>query len=424
MSGSARATERTSGLSGSAPPRQAGGARSALWSLPGDVYGEMTALARASGAVNLGQAMPDFDGPAVLRTAAAGAMAAGRNQYGPSAGEPELRRAVAERPALAGRYDPEREVTITAGATEALAAAMLALLDPGDEVLLIEPFYDSYPAMVALAGAIAVPVAMERVPPAGAGLSWRLPVDALAAAAGPRTRMIVVNTPHNPTGRVLGPAELGALADLARRHDLYVLTDEVYEELWFDAPHVSPAAVDGLRERTVVCGSVSKSLSVCGWRVGWALAPAELTAAIRVVHRFLSFCAPPPLQLAVAEALRARAAGGYFDTLRETYRRRRDLLAGALVAAGLPAAPAQGSTFLVADTSGWWDGEPLAVARELVRAAGVAGLPLTSFCARGENARGVLRFAFCKDLETLAEAGRRLRSAAPAVAAVPLGGDR
>ncbi|MGF7236952.1 MAG: aminotransferase class I/II-fold pyridoxal phosphate-dependent enzyme [Frankia sp.] len=365
----------------------------------------MTTLANDLGAINLGQGMPDFDGPELLRTAAAAAMAAGHNQYAPSAGHPELRAAVAAHVAGWGLDYGDDEVTVTAGATEALAAAMFALLRPGDEVIVIEPFYDSYPAIVAMAGATMVPVALSRT-----ATGPRLEAAPLAAAVGPRTRVVLMNTPHNPTGRVLDLVELGHVARLAVAHDLVVVTDEVYGDLWYERPHRSLATLPGMRGRTVVCSSASKSLSICGWRVGWALAPPALSAALRVTHRFATYCAAVPLQLAVAAALRECDRDGYFDRLRDDYRERRDVLVEALSDVGLEPTPAEGATFVLADTTGWREDEPLEVARWLARSAGVAALPLTSFCSGPGPAQGLLRFAFCKDLTMLREAGSRLRA--------------
>jgi N-succinyldiaminopimelate aminotransferase len=273
------------------------GARGPQTPVP-DVYTHTDELAARHAAINLGRGAPDFDGPPVLRRAAMAAMRSGANQYVPTAGHPELLRALARTAVPDGTgYDPHSEITVTAGATEALAAALETLLEPGDEVLVLEPYYDSYPALIRRAGGIPVPVALVRV-----GDRYVLDTDAVAAAVTAKTTALLLNTPHNPTGWAVSPKELDALADIVLRHGLRVVSDEVYQELVYDAPdgparHHSIAALPGLRERTIVCSSASKSLSVCGWRVGWAFTPRALNEALCHAHRMLSYCAPVPPDL-------------------------------------------------------------------------------------------------------------------------------
>lgn len=397
-----------------------------------DVYSATDQLAQRHQAVNLGRGAPDFDGPAVLRRAALHAMRTGLNQYVASAGHPDLLHALAQVAVPPGTaYDPDSEITVTAGATEALAVALDVLLEPGDEVVTLEPFYDSYPSFVQRAGGVPVPVPLVR-----SGDRYVLDVDAVAAAIGPRTRVLLLNTPHNPTGWVASEAELAALADLVLRHDLRVVTDEVYEELTYGgsaatsfeggggrragpdltrSTHRSIAALPGMRERTVVCSSSAKSLSVCGWRVGWAFAPPAISAPLRHAHRMVSYCAPVPFQVAVATALRWARSTGWFAELRTVYRERRDTLLGGLTKAGLrPNAP-DGGFMVIAETGSVLPNEPLAANELLARELGVTGLPLPGFYARPDAARGLLRFAFCKEVDVLQEAARRLAALDPTV---------
>ncbi|MER6256505.1 aminotransferase class I/II-fold pyridoxal phosphate-dependent enzyme [Streptomyces sp. NPDC001584] len=371
-----------------------------------DIYSHTDGLAARYEAVNLGRGAPDFDGPPVLRRAAQRAMRSGLNQYGPSAGQPELLRALA---AGAAPYDPATEITVTAGTTEAVAVALEALLCADDEVLLLEPFYDSYPALVRRAGGVPVPVPLVRQ-----GDVYVLDTDALKEAVTSRTRVLLFNSPHNPTGWTASGADLEALAALVLSHGLWVVSDEVYEELALDGPHRSIATLPGMRERTVVCSGAAKSLNVCGWRVGWAYAPAGVTARLREAHRVLSYCAPVPLQLGVAAGLDWAHRTGWFEQQRVRYRERRDVLVAGLAAAGLrPSVPA-GGFMVIAATGPALPADPMAANEVLAREFGVTGLPLPGFHARPGSARGLLRFAFCKETAVLAEAARRLSALAPA----------
>src|SRR5580704_3010555 len=295
---------------------------SALAGMGTTIFAEMSALALETGSINLGQGFPDTDGPIEIATAAADAVLAGRgNQYPPGPGIPELRHAIAvhQKRFYGLEVDPDTEVLVTAGATEAIAAAMLALLEPGDEVIALEPYYDSYAACIAMAGGIRGPVTVR--PPA-----LRPDLDALAGAVRPRTRLILLPTPHNPTGAVLTPAELAAVAELACSRDLLVVTDEVYEHLVFEGEHVPIASLPGMRERTVTISSAGKTFSFTGWKIGWVTASADLVAAVKTVKQFLTFVNGGPFQYAVAEAL--RLPDTYFTGLRDDLRRKRDLLSG------------------------------------------------------------------------------------------------
>ncbi|WP_169952725.1 pyridoxal phosphate-dependent aminotransferase [Microbispora sp. H11081] len=362
-----------------------------------DVYTVTDELAGRFDAVNLGRGVPDFGGPSPLHAAAARAVRDGPHQYVASEGTRELRAALAEH--YAGAYDPDTEITVTAGATEALRCALASVLAPGDGVLIPEPCYDAYPPLVRSCGGRPVPVPLRRE-----GDRYVLdPADLPVAGA----RALLLNAPHNPTGWMPGEAELAALAEFAVRHDLVVVADEVYEQLWYGEPHRSVATLPGMRERTIVCSSASKTLSVCGWRVGWALAPARLTAALRDVHRFTTFCAPAPLQAAVAAGLRWAGETGWFAAQRAEYAVRRGLLLDALEAAGWSPARPAGAFFVLARTPVTGD-DPFEANDRLVRSRGVAGLPMTTFHSRPERAAGLLRFAFCKRLPVMEDAHRRL----------------
>ncbi len=364
------------------------------------IFAEMTALARRHGAVNLGQGYPDFDGPEFAKTAAAEALAAGHNQYAPMPGLPALQQAVADhqRRFYGLDYDPAREVTIHAGATEALCATLQALLDPGDEALVLEPFYDAYLPGVALAQARAVVVPLA--PP-----EFRLDPDALSAAVSPRTRVLVLNSPNNPAGHAFTRAELQAIAAVCIRHDVIVVTDEVYEHVVFDGAHLPIATLPGMRERTVTISSAGKTFSLTGWKVGWSCAAPELAAAVRAVHQFVTFAVATPFQHAVAAALSAPDA--YYESLREGYRARRDRLCAGLAAVGLEVRPPEGTYFALADIRPLGFDDDAAFCRRLVETVGVAAIPTSAFALDG-RLRHLVRFAFCKDEATLAEGLRRL----------------
>ena len=367
------------------------------------IFAEMSALAVRTGAVNLGQGFPDVDGPAWIAEAAVQAIRAGHNQYPPGPGVPELRRAIAHHQwrRYDLRVDPETEVLVTAGATEALAAALLALVGPGDEVITLEPFYDSYGGVIALAGATHVPVGLVSSP-----TGFRLDADALRAAASPRTRLILVNTPHNPTGAVLDPSDLAAIAQLAADCDAVVLTDEVYEHLTYDdAVHVPIATLPGMAERTLTVSSAGKTFSFTGWKIGWIHGPAELITAVRTVKQFLTYVSGAPFQPAIARALANDDAP---RELASSLAARRDLLCEGLTAAGFGVTVPRGTYFVVADGAplGFSDGADLC--RRLPDLAGVVGIPMTAFCRDGSPAHAALRssvrFTFVKRPEVLREA--------------------
>lgn len=373
----------------------------------GSIFADTTRLAEQLGAVNLGQGFPDSGPPPLLETALQTVLMGQVHQYSPPQGLAQLRVAVADSmaPALGYLPDPDAEITITAGATEALYASTRALLRPGDRVVVLEPFYDLYITLIQQAGAQAVGVPLR---PGADG--WRVDLDALTAAFQDRVAMVIVNTPHNPTGTVLTSEELTALARLIQQSDTVVLTDEVYDQLTYSRPHQPLAAFPGMRERTVTVGAASKTFSVTGWRIGWAVAPASITAALRAVHQYTTFAAPTPLQAAVALALSDPGAGAYYSSLRTSLIQRRDLLSQALQQAGLPAGPAEGGYFLLADTTAL-SADASDAARRLLQEIGIAGIPISAFypAAAHVEMASLVRLAFCKSPAVIDEAVRRLR---------------
>jgi N-succinyldiaminopimelate aminotransferase len=378
-----------------------------LHGIPPTIFAEMSALAVATGSINLGQGFPDTDGPEEVREAAVRALRDGRgNQYPPGPGIPELRTAVAahqlRRYGLS--YDPDTEVLVTAGATEAIAASLLALLEPGDEVVALEPYYDSYAASIAMAGGRRVPVTLR--PHEG---SFRLDLDELRAAVTDRTRLLLINTPHNPTGTVLTRAELAAIAELAVARDLLVVTDEVYEHLVFDdAQHLPLAAFPGMRERTVTIGSAGKTFSFTGWKVGWVTAAPELVGAVRSAKQFLTYVSSGPFQYAVAEAL--ALPDSYFTELRRSMQVRRDILAEGLTAAGFEVFRPAGTYFVTTDIRPLGEKDGFAFCRALPERAGVVAIPNAVFYDDREAGAPFVRFGFCKREEVLREAAERLRT--------------
>jgi len=364
------------------------------------IFSTITEQAIAAGAINLSQGFPDFEPPERLVEAAEEAVAGGLHQYAPSIGDPVLRQAVAEH--QQARYglavDPDTEVTVTAGASEAITAALLALLEPGDEVVLVEPFYDLYPYAVVAAGG--VPRYLTTSFP-----DFRLDLDRLAELVTDRTRVILVNTPTNPTGRLLGPEETQVLGELAERHDAYLLSDEVYEHIVFDGRRHRPLAADpGCRDRTVTISSVSKTFSATGWRIGWAVAPPALSAAVRSMHQFVTFTASTPLQRASGVMLESAATSDYFDQLVADYTERRDLLLKDLRGTELEVATPDGTYFVMTRCGG----DDVAYVQDLIAQRGVAAIPASTFFADPARGRGLVRFAFCKHLDTLRAAGERL----------------
>ncbi len=370
------------------------------------VFTRMSALARQHNAVNLGQGFPDFPGPDFVKAAAKDAIDADLNQYAVSSGAPRLKQHVAIDASIAlGReIDPVREVVVTNGATEAIFEAILAFAGPGDEVVAFEPFYDSYPASAQMAGAGFVPVRLE--PP-----EWSFDIEALRAVLTPRTRLLVLNTPHNPTGKVFTLTELEQIADLAIERDLLVVTDEVYNRIVFPpAEHVSLASLPGMWERTITIDSTGKTFSLTGWKIGYAIGPAELVGAIQAAHQFITFASGTPFQEALATAMELSRTNGYYDQLAREYTRRRDLLRSALDGAGLPALPIGGSYFLMADISGLGFETDVAFCEWLVESVGVAAVPPSAFYLDPSTAPLLARFCFAKSDATIAAAADRLRA--------------
>lgn len=368
------------------------------------IFAEMSALAAQTGAVNLGQGFPDTDGPAALLEGAVEAVRGGQNQYPPGRGVPALREAVArhQRHWYGLDVDPDTDVLVTVGATEAIAACVLALCEPGDEVVVLDPTYDSYQATIALAGAVARPVPL--LPP-----TFALDEEALAAAFSDRTRLVLLNTPHNPTGRVLTEEELAVVARLAQRHDAVVVSDEVYEHLVFDGlRHVPVATLPGMAARTLTVGSAGKTFSVTGWKVGWVSGPADLVTAVTTVKQFLTFVGSGPFQPAVARAL--GAPDEEFAARADDLGRRRTLLAEGLAEVGFEVHRPQAGYFVVADAAPLGCTDSLAWCRELPHRAGVAAIPVQVFCADPEPVRTLVRFAFCKRPEVLQDAVGRLHA--------------
>jgi N-succinyldiaminopimelate aminotransferase len=358
------------------------------------IFTEMSALAVRTGAINLGQGFPDTDGPASVIAAAVAALRGGHNQYAPLPGVPALREAVFEHQRSWYGLDPE-DVLITFGATEAIASALLGLCDPGDEVVVLEPYYDSYAACIAFAGATRCPVTLR--PP-----GFEVGADALRAAIGSRARVLLLNTPHNPTGRVLGRDELALIAAACVEHDLICVTDEVYEHLVYDGEHIPVATLPGMASRTLTISSVGKSFSVTGWKIGWCSGPAELVAAARMVKQFLTFAGGTPLQHAAAVALRLPRAE--VEAIRDDLRVKRDQLCSGLEAADLhPITPA-GTYFVNADVGI----DEVEFCRELPQKCGIVAIPTSVFYDDPSAAATLVRFAFCKRPEVIAEAARRL----------------
>jgi N-succinyldiaminopimelate aminotransferase len=366
------------------------------------IFAEMTALATEHGAVNLGQGFPDTDGPPEMLAAAKAAIDGGRNQYPPGPGVPELLDAVAahQKRFYDVEVDPRSEVLVTVGATEAIAATILALCEVGDEVVTFEPYYDSYAASIALAGAVRR-TSVLRFP------DFAVDEESLRAAFSPRTRMVLLNTPHNPTGKVFTRAELDLICSLAREHDAWVVTDEVYEHLVFgDSVHVPVATLPGMRERTLTISSAGKTFSATGWKVGWVSGPAEAVAAVRAVKQFLTFVGSGPFQPAVAVAL--GLGDEVYAAFAASLEAKRDLLVAGLRSAGLSVSVPAGTYFVVADAAPLGAVDALSFCRELPKRAGVAGVPVSVFHDDVDAARTLVRFAFCKRDEVLHDAVDRL----------------
>jgi len=367
------------------------------------IFYEMTALANQHQAVNLGQGFPDFPCPDFLKQAAVAAIQQDINQYPPSNGRARLRESIARK--MASHYgfvlDPETEVTVTHGATEAIFASILGLVDPGDEVILFEPYYDSYVPSVEIAGGI--PRYYTFRPP-----DWSLDVDRLAALFSAKTKLLVLNTPHNPTGKVFTEDELRAVAELCQAHDVIAVVDEVYEHIIYDdARHVPLAVLPGMAERTVTISSLGKTFSVTGWKVGWAIASPELTAAVFRGHQFIVFAGVAPMQEAAATAL--LSSDEYYRELAAMYQSKRDFLLAALRAAGLQPIIPRGTYFMMVDISDLDFSDDVAFCRYLTTQIGVAAIPPSAFYHDPADGSKLARFAFCKSQSTLEAAAERLQ---------------
>lgn len=365
------------------------------------IFTEMSRLAAQHQAVNLGQGFPNFDGPDFVKQAAIGAINAGHSQYARMFGIPDLNRAIAERFAASSGLpvDAETEVTVTSGCTEAIAVSLLGTLNPGDEVILFEPYYDSYRACVAMSGA--APRFVTLRPP-----DFAVPADELRRAFTDRTRAILINTPHNPTGKVFSRDELELIASLCRAHDCLAITDEVYERLVFSGEHISMAKLDGMRERTITLSSLGKTFSLTGWKIGWAIAPPPLTAAVRAAHQFITFATATPLQHGAVAALRAPES--YYRQFLAEYRRKRDLLVDGLATLGFTVFAPHGTYFVLVDHTAFGHPTDVAFCRHLIERVGVAAIPASAFFHNPVDGKTLVRFAFCKTEDTLHEALDRM----------------
>ena len=365
------------------------------------IFTEISRRAVELEAVNLGQGFPNFDGPDAIKQAAFDAMQAGHNQYAPMPGIAPLRKVLAERFTRSSglEVDPDQHVTVTSGCTEAIAASFIGLVNPGEEVIFFEPYYDSYRAAAAMAGAKARYVALH--PP-----GFAVDEAVLREAFSDNTRAIVINTPHNPTGKVFSREELELIAELCRKHDAIALTDEVYERLVFEGEHIHLAALDGMFERTVTMSSLGKTYSLTGWKIGWAVAPPDLTSGVRSAHQFLTFCTPTPLQHAAVTALSMPKS--YDREFVDAYRKRRDLLANGLSRIGFDVYTPRGGYFILADHTSFGFDDDVSFCRHLIEHIGVAAIPPSAFYQVAEDGRKMVRFAFCKDEQTLRDALHRL----------------
>ncbi len=367
------------------------------------VIREMSRVCSEHGGVNLAQGFPDFAAPLEMKRAAIRAIEADINQYAVTWGAPRLREAIAKRSSDYNRLDvdAQRNVTVCCGATEAMISAMLAVLNPGDEVIIFEPFYENYGPDCVLSGAVPRYVSL-RAP------DWSFDKQELEAAFGPRTRAIIVNTPHNPTGKVFDRGELQQIAELCRQHDCLAITDEIYEYILYDdSEHISIGSLEGMADRTITISGLSKTWSATGWRIGWCIASEEITGAIRKVHDFLTVGAAAPLQEAAADALAFDS--GYFDQLRVDYTRRRDLLLSALTDCGFNAFTPRGAYYIMTDIRPLTEADDKSFAMDLVRDGGVATVPGSSFYANPADGSAIIRFCFSKEFATLERAARILR---------------
>ncbi|KAK7385217.1 hypothetical protein VNO78_30930 [Psophocarpus tetragonolobus] len=366
------------------------------------IFTQMSMLAAQHGAINLGQGFPNFDGPEFVKEAAIQAIRDGKNQYARGCGVPDLNLAIADRfkKDTGLVVDPEKEVTVTTGCTEAIAATMLGLINPGEEVILFAPYYDSYIATLSMAGAKVKSITLH--PP-----DFSVPIEELKSTMSKDTRAILINTPHNPTGKMFTPEELKAIAALCIENDVLVFSDEVYDKLAFDMDHVSIASLPGMFERTVTMNSLGKTFSLTGWKIGWAIAPSHLTWGVRQAHAFLTFASATPMQWAAAAAL--RAPDSYFVELKRDYRAKRDILVQGLKDVGFKVFPASGTYFVIVDHSPFGLENDVAFCEYLIKEVGVAAIPTSVFYFNPEDGKNLVRFTFCKDEETLRAAVERMK---------------
>lgn len=366
------------------------------------IFTQMSQLAIKHGAVNLGQGFPNFDGPEFVKAAAIQAINEAKNQYARGFGVPDLNSAVAERfkKDTGLSVDPEKEVTVTSGCTEAIAATMLGLINPGDEVILFAPFYDSYEATLSMAGAKIKAITLR--PP-----DFAIPLDELKSAISKNTRAILMNTPHNPTGKMFSREELDVIASLCIENDVLVFSDEVYDKLAFEMDHVSIASLPGMYERTVTLNSLGKTFSLTGWKIGWAIAPPHLTWGVRQAHSFLTFATSTPMQYAAATALRAPES--YYEELRKDYKAKKDILVEGLNEVGFKVFPSSGTYFVVVDHTPFGQKDDLSFCEYLIKEVGVVAIPTSVFYLNPEEGKNLVRFTFCKDEDTLRAAVKRMK---------------
>ncbi|KAL5992867.1 hypothetical protein ACLOJK_013786 [Asimina triloba] len=366
------------------------------------IFTQMSMLAVKHGAINLGQGFPNFDGPEFVKEAAIQAVRDGKNQYARGYGISELNCAVADRfkKDTGLVVDPEKEVTVTSGCTEAIASTVLGLINPGDEVILFAPFYDSYEATLSMAGAKIKCITLR--PP-----DFAVPLDELRSAVSQNTRAILINTPHNPTGKMFTREELEAIASLCIKNDILAFTDEVYDKLAFEADHISLASLPGMYERTVTMNSLGKTFSLTGWKIGWAIAPPHLTWGLRQAHSFLTFATSTPMQWAAATAL--RAPDSYYEELKRDYMAKKAILVEGLKTAGFVVYPSSGTYFVVVDHTPFGCENDIAFCEYLIREVGVVAIPTSVFYLNPEEGKNLVRFTFCKDEETLRKAVERMK---------------
>ncbi|XP_058089560.1 uncharacterized protein LOC131236431 [Magnolia sinica] len=366
------------------------------------IFTQMSMLAVKHGAINLGQGFPNFDGPEFVKEAAIQAIKDGKNQYARGYGVADLNSAVADRfkKDTGLVVDPEKEVTVTSGCTEAIAATILGLINPGDEVILFAPFYDSYEATLSMAGAKIKSITLR--PP-----DFAVPLDELKSAVSKNTRAILINTPHNPTGKMFTREELNTIASLCIENDVLAFSDEVYDKLAFEADHISLASLPGMYERTVTMNSLGKTFSLTGWKIGWAIAPVHLTWGLRQAHSFLTFATSTPMQWAAATAL--RAPDSYYDELKKDYMAKKAILVEGLKAAGFEVYPSSGTYFVVVNHTPFGFENDIAFCEYLIREVGVVAIPTSVFYLNPEDGKNLVRFTFCKDDETLRKAVERMK---------------